>query len=394
MNTDEITKLLTRGVEKVYPTIEALESVLRSGKKLRLYQGFDPSMPSLHLGNFVGLMKLRQFQKLGHEVIFLVGDFTGMIGDPTDKTATRKMLTREEAIKNAELWKEQAAKIIDFNGENPVKLMFNSEWSDKISFKELIQITSNFTVQQMMERDMFQARIKENKPIHLHEFLYPVAQAIDCVSMDVDLELGGNDQTFNMLAGRTLMKALKNKEKFVMTTKLLVDAHGQKVGKTTGNALFLDSTPESFFGGIMSFPDEVIALSFELLTEVPLDGIVEKIKKDPMKEKKNLAFEVVKLLWGDESAEYAKKNFENVFQNKETPDNVPIVELKETSWQAGKLLVNLGLAKSNSEAKRLIEQGGVDIDGKRIEFDYEDVPLKDGIIVKVGKTRFIKIKLI
>lgn len=391
MNTsDEIQKLITRGVEKIFPSNEEFEKVLRSGKKLRLYQGFDPSMSSLHLGNFVGLMKLRQFQKLGHEVIFLVGDFTGMIGDPTDKSATRKMLTREETIKNSQTWKTQVSKVLDFSGENPVKFMFNSLWLDKISFKDLINITSNFTVQQMMERDMFQDRIKENKPIHLHEFLYPVAQAVDCVDMDVDLEIGGNDQTFNMLTGRTLMKALKNKEKYVLTTKLLVDANGMKIGKTTGNALFLDSTPENFYGGIMSFPDEVIGLSFELLTEIPLEGIEEKIKSDPMGEKKHLAYEIVTLLWGEGEAQKAQKSFENTFQNRDVPDT----ETKSVkSVTLENLLIELGFTASKSESKRIIQQGGIDIDGKKIIDPNFKLPLNKEVSLKSGKTKFAKIRV-
>lgn len=387
---DEIDNLLTRGVENIYPTKEALEKVLRSGKKLRLYQGFDPSMPSLHLGNFVGLMKLRQFQKLGHEVIFLVGDFTGMIGDPTDKSATRKMLTREEALKNSEAWKNQVELVLDFSGKNPIKFLFNSEWLDKVSFKDLIEITSNFTVQQMIERDMFQNRLKEEKPIYLHEFLYPVAQAIDCVEMDVDLEIGGNDQTFNMLAGRTLMRALKNKEKYVLTTKLLVDSQGNKVGKTTGNALFLDSTPEKFYGGIMSFPDEVIALGFELLTEVDLEGIEEKIKEKPMAEKKRLAFEIVKLLWGEESAKKSESEFENIYQKNEVPDLETKV-IKNTKLED--ILVELNLAKSKSEAKRVIEQGGVDVGEEKVIDSNFQVPSDKEIIIKIGKTRFVKIRV-
>ena len=271
-------------------------------RKIKLYQGFDPSAPSLHLGNFVGLMKLRQFQKAGHEVIFLVGDFTGMIGDPTDKLATRKKLTREEVLKNAKAWKKQASKLLDFDGQNPAKIMFNSKWSDKISFKDLIEITSNLTVQQLIERDMFQARLKAKEPIYLHEFLYPVAQGFDSVEMDVDLEVGGNDQLFNMMVGRNLCRAIKNKEKYVLTTKLLVDKEGKKIGKTTGNALFLDSKPQYFYGGIMSFPDEVILLSYELLTDVDLTGLEKRIKQNPMLEKKNLAFEIVKLLWGEKLA--------------------------------------------------------------------------------------------
>ncbi len=225
-----IDEVLTRGVNLVLPDKKGL-SDLMSKRKIKLYQGFDPSAPSLHLGNFVGLMKLRQFQKAGHEVIFLVGDFTGMIGDPTDKLATRKKLTREEVLKNAKAWKKQASKLLDFGGVNPAKIMFNSKWSDKISFKELIEITSNLTVQQLIERDMFQARLKSNEPIYLHEFLYPVAQGYDSVEMNVDLEIGGNDQLFNMMVGRNLCKAIKSKEKYVLTTKLLVDKEGKKVGK-------------------------------------------------------------------------------------------------------------------------------------------------------------------
>lgn len=389
---DEIENLLTRGVEKIYPTKEELEKVLRSGKKLKLYQGFDPSMPSLHLGNFAGVMKLRQFQELGHEIIFLIGDFTAMIGDP-DKLSVRVPLTREQTRSNSERWKDQIKNIIDFGGSNPAKLLYNSEWLDKVSFRDLIEITSKFTAQQMLERDMFQKRMAEGRPVYLHELLYPVAQAYDCVFMDVDLELSGNDQTFNALAGRTLMNAIKGKDKFVMTTKMLVDAEGMKVGKTTGNALFLDSTPEKFYGGIMSFPDEVIALSFELLTEIPLDGIEEKIKQNPMAEKKHLAFEIVKLLWGESSAVKAQEEFENVYQKREIPTEMPIIEVKCETIEAGKLLSETGLVSSMSEAKRLIEQGSVELNGEKITSRNSLLTLKNDMIIKVGKTKFYKIHL-
>src|SRR4030043_597092 len=314
----DIDQVLSRGIEKIYPSKEGLASLMAK-KKIKVYQGFDPSMPSLHLGNFVGLMKLRQFQKLGHEVIFLVGDFTGMIGDPTDKLATRKKLNRGDVLHNAKIWKEQAGKVIDFEGKNPAHFEFNSKWNDKITFKDLIEITSNFTVQQMLERDMFQKRLKENKPIHLHEFLYPVAQAVDCVEMNVDLEIGGSDQIFNMLTGRTLMKAIKNKEKFVLATKLLVDSKGEKVGKTSGNALFLDSTPDLFYAGIMSFPDVTIIPGFELLTQLPMDKIkdyeeaLQEKKNNPMELKKKLAREITKMLYGEKSADEVQKQFERVF---------------------------------------------------------------------------------
>jgi len=380
---DKIDEVLTRGVQQVLPDKKDLADLMAK-RKISLYQGFDPSMPSLHLGHFVGLMKLRQFQKLGHRVIFLVGDFTGMIGDPTDKLATRKKLTREQVLENAKAWKKQISMLLDLEGQNPAKIMFNSEWSDKITFKDLIEITSNFTFQQMIERDMFQERIKKNEPIYLHEFLYPVAQAQDSVEMDVDLEVGGSDQLFNMLAGRTLMKATKDKEKFVLATKLLVDKEGNKVGKTTGNALFLDSTPEQFYAGIMSFPDEAIALGFELLTEVSLDGVQEKVKKDPMGEKKRLALEIVKLLWGKDKAQPSQKNFERTFQEKR-----PTFDIKVSSGGtlAGTISPFTSLT-SISDAKRLIKQNAVDVNGKVISNPSYKVKIGDEI--KVGGRTFLK----
>jgi len=377
---DKIEEALTRGVEQVLPDKKGLAELMAK-RKIKLYQGFDPSMPSLHLGNFVGLMKLRQFQKLGHKVIFLVGDFTGMIGDPTDKLATRKKLTRKEVLNNAKSWKEQAGKVLDFEGKNPAEIIFNSDWSDKVTFKDLIEITSNLTVQQLIERDMFQARLKDGKPIHLHEFLYPVAQGYDSVAMNVDLEIGGSDQIFNMLVGRTLMKAMKGKEKFVLATKLLVDREGQKVGKTTGNALFLDSTPENFYAGIMSFPDEVIPLSFELLTELDLSDIKEKVQKEPMGEKKRLAFEIVKFLWDKNSADNAQKVFEQTFQEK-SPEYKLEIPLKTTLTET---ITSFTANASISEAKRMINQGGVDVNGRQVDVSYQP---KAGDKVRIGKKTF------
>lgn len=378
---DTIDEVLTRGVNQILPDKKGL-SDLMTKRKIKLYQGFDPSAPSLHLGNFVGLMKLRQFQKAGHEVIFLVGDFTGMIGDPTDKLATRKKLTRAEVLKNAKAWKKQASKLLNFDGPNPAKIMFNSKWSDKISFKDLIEITSNLTVQQLIERDMFQMRLKSKEPIYLHEFLYPVAQGFDSVEMGVDLEVGGNDQLFNMMVGRNLSKAIKNKEKYVLTTKLLVDKEGKKVGKTTGNALFLDSKPQDFYAGIMSFPDEVILLSYELLTEVSLEGLEKRIKANPMLEKKNLAFEIVKLLWGEKLAKKAALTFENNFQKREA-EYTEEIKLQKSLAETIAPFTNL---KSTGDAKRLIQQGGITINGDAVsDLNYKT---KKGDRIKIGKKIF------
>lgn len=385
---DKIEEVLNRGVQQVLPNKEGLASLMKN-KKIKLYQGFDPSMSSLHLGNFVGLMKLRQFQKLGHEVIFLIGDFTGMIGDPTDKTTTRPKLTREEVLKNAKTWKKQIEMVLETKGKNPVKIVFNSAWNDKINYKDLIEITSNFTVQQMIERDMFQDRLKRKEPIYFHEFLYPIAQANDSLIMNVDLEIGGNDQLFNMMTGRTLMKAVLKKEKFVLTTKLLVDKEGKKIGKTTGNALFLDSTPEKFFAGIMSFPDETIFLSFELLTEVDLSGLKEKIEKNPMEMKIELAFNIVKLLWGEKSALKAKNSFKNTFQNRKTPTDIKIIKINEEELPLLDLVFATKEISSRSEAKRLISQKAIDIDGK-LEIDPTKT-IKLPTTLRIGKNKFVKI---
>ncbi|KKQ43077.1 MAG: Tyrosine-tRNA ligase [Microgenomates group bacterium GW2011_GWC1_37_8] len=384
---DELEKLLNRGVDRIYPSKEAFEKVLRSGKKLKLYQGFDPSMPSLHLGNYVGALKLSQFQKLGHKVIFLVGDFTGMIGDPSDKLAVRKKLTREEVLQNSKIWKDQVSRMLDFDGPNPAEIKYNSDWLDKVTFKELIEITSNFTVQQMIERDMFQERIKNNTPIYLHEFLYPVSVAIDCVEMDVDLEIGGTDQTFNMLAGRTLMKALKNKDKYVLTTKLLVDKDGNKIGKTTGNALFLDSTPENFFAGIMSFPDEVIELGFELLTEFPLEGLKKQIDENPLNMKKRLAFKVVNIIWGKDDAKNSQEYFERTVQKGDLPKELDTLQVSNTETLLDAVAKYIG---SKSEAKRLLQQKAIEVNEKVVT--EPGLELKGGEVLKIGKKTFVKIK--
>jgi tyrosyl-tRNA synthetase len=384
MEDKHIEEVLTRGVAQIFPDKKSLSELMQK-RKIRLYQGFDPSAASLHLGNLAGLIKLRQFQNLGHEVIFLVGDFTGMIGDPTDKSATRKKMSREQVLANAGSWKEQVSKILDFTGPNAAKILYNSEWSDTVSFRDLIEITSSFTVQQLIERDMFQDRLKEAKPIYLHEFLYPVAQAYDSVCMDVDLEIGGSDQIFNMMTGRTLMKAMNGKDKWVLGTKLLVDKDGNKVGKTTGNALFLNSTPDNFYAGIMSFPDEVIGLGFELLTGVDISVMEDKIRKDPMGEKKHLAEEVTKLLWGEKSAAKAGINFENTFQKKRNPENALEISVSgpitiiEFIAQAG---------KSRSEIKRLLEQNAVDVDGATIS--QNDFMINGGENIRIGKKLFLR----
>src|SRR5579872_1470942 len=266
----KIEELLTRGVEKIYPSKESLKEVLLSGKKLKLYQGFDPTGDKLHIGHMVGLRKHRQWQDLGHEVIFLIGDGTGTAGDPSGKKKTReKFFTKEELRHNAKSYVEQASKIVRFDGPNPVKVMYNGDWLDKLTKEDILNIAQNFSVQQLIERDMFQERLKAGESINMREFLYQLLQGYDSVAMDVDLELGATDQTFNMLAGRTLMKAMKGKEKFVMTTPLLSDSKGVKIGKSEGNVIGLTDTPDDLFGKIMSLGDDAIIPIFTLLTDTP-----------------------------------------------------------------------------------------------------------------------------
>lgn len=395
---DKISQLIKRRVEKIYPSKKALEKVLRSGKKIRLYQGFDPSTANLHIGHLVGLLKLKEFQELGHEVIFLIGDFTGMVGDPTGKVKARKALTRKQVLKNARTYQEQAGKILRFTGKNPVKLLFNSSWLGKFKAADLLGIAGKATVQQMITRDMFQKRIKEGQDLFLNEFFYPLLQAYDSVHMDVDLEIGGSDQMFNMMVGRDLMKKLKNKEKFVLTTKLLLDSKGEKIGKTEGNVINIAQPPSQLFGQIMSLADDCILPCFELITEVPMERVGETEKalksgENPMRYKKELAFELVKMLNNENIAKVALSHFEKVFEKREEPIKMRGFNLGKGKINVVDLLVETGFAESRSLAKRLIAQGTVSVDQATVKDLKMDINIpKQGRVLKVGKKReFLKI---
>jgi len=396
-DSSKVKEILEKGVEKIYPSSEALERALKSGKKIRLYCGYDPTVPSLHLGHAITLRKLSQFQNLGHEVIFLLGDFTGMIGDPSDKTAARKRLTREQLNKNLKNYKKQVSKILRFSGKNTTKIMRNSKWSDKLTFFDLIELASNFTVQQMIIRDMFQERIKKDRPIYLHEFLYPLAQAYDSVAMDVDLEIGGNDQTFNMLCGRELMKAVKNKEKFVLTTKLLNDPTGKKMGKTEGNMINLNEKPSEMYGKIMAWPDSLILAGFELCTDTSVEEIktiemqIGNNKLNPRDVKARLAKEIVRIHHSEKDAEKAEQEFNRVFKEHKTPSQITNYKLKSIKTNILDLLVKTKLAPSKSEAKRLVEQGAIKIDNSVTKDWRAVINIKKGIIVQAGKRKFIRL---
>ena len=392
---DKIEELLTRGVEKIYPSKEELEKVLRSGKKLKLYQGFDPTGIQLHIGHMVGLRKLRQWQDLGHHVIFLIGDGTGQAGDPSGKTKSReKFLTRDELRKNAVDYIKQAGKIVRFEGENPVEILFNGDWLNELKLVDILNIMDHVSFQQIIERDLFQERMKKGEEIKYREFFYPLLQGYDSVAMKVDLELGGSDQTFNMLVGRKLVAEMLHQDKFVMTTPLLTDSKGVKIGKTEGNVIALTDKPEELFGKIMALPDDVIVKGFEYLTDVPMSeikSIGKKLSKgeNPVAFKKKLAFEVVKELNNEQEAQKAQENFKQTVQGEKLPDDIAVFQYKE--GDIVNLLVQSKLAGSRSDAKRLVEQGGVTIDGNIIN-PNEQIKIQENSIIRVGKRKFVKIK--
>ena len=391
-----IERILTKGVEQILPSKEALKEKLLSGKRLTIYQGFDPTAPTLHIGHTVGMRKLEDFRKLGHKVIFLIGDFTARIGDPSDKkdarASARKVLTKEQIAHNLKNYVEQASHIIDIdNKENPVEIKYNSEWLDKLTFAEIIGLASEFTVQQMLKRSMFQERLKEDKPIYLNEFLYPLMQGYDSVMMDVDVEVGGNDQLFNMLAGRDMVFNHLNKEKIVIAGKLLEAADGEKMGKSEGNMARLDDTAENIYGKIMSFDDEKILIGFEILTKATLPEQEEYKKRlesgeNPMILKKELAYRVTAEIKSEEEAENAQKVFESVFQKKDVEGEIPTIQIKENKLPLNDLLVQIDFAKSKSDARRLVDQGAVKINEEKKTTYNEEINITNTPqTIKVGK---------
>jgi tyrosyl-tRNA synthetase len=392
----EFEELLTRGVSEVFVKTE-LEKALKVGKPLRIYLGVDPSGPVIHLGHAVIFRKMQKLQQMGHKIIFLIGDFTGMIGDPTDRNAIRVPLTREQVLANAATYQTQVEKFLDFKGKNPVEVRFNSEWSDGLTFRDLIGLSANFTVQQLLERDMFQKRLLEKKPIGLHEFLYPVVQGYDAVMLNADVQLGGTDQTFNMLQGRQLMKSLKGKTQMVMTFTLLEGTDGRKMSKSFNNVIAVDDAPNDMFGKVMSLKDDLILQYFNLTTDMSLTE-VSKIEKqlsagmNPREAKVLLGKEIVKLYHGDKAADEAYKNFEQVFVKNELPEDITVIEVLDKNWPLAELLHHTELVSSKTEGRRMIEQGGVRVDTAVIGDREATIRPKSGMVIQVGKRKFIKIK--
>lgn len=395
-NQVKIKELLQKGVEKIYPSAQFLETALKSGERLTLYLGIDPTGPELHIGHSIPLMKLKAFQDLGHRIILLIGNFTALSGDP-DKSHTRKRLTAKEINDNLKNYKKQIGKILDLKGNNPVEFKYNADWLTKLTFTEITEIASHFTVQQMLARDLFDRRLKAGNPIALHEFMYPLMQAYDSLAMDVDGEIGGNDQTFNMLAGRTLMKAIKNKEKFVLTIKLLADPSGKKMGKTEGNMITLNDSPDDMFGKIMSWPDTMLALGFELCTAAPMSQVAQVEKdlragKNPRDLKAKLARAIISIYYNKEEAARAEQAFNQVFRDKENPDTMEKLFVLNIEYNIVDLIMLAALAESKSAAKRLVEQGGVKLGDRAIKNWQDKVKPQNGQVLKVGKRKFVELK--
>ena len=396
-----IEKFLDRGVEAIYPSKEALREKLTTGERLRIYQGFDPTGPFLHIGHAIGIRALRILQQLGHEVIFLVGDYTSRVGDPDpDKDKPRDLLTPEQIKNNEKGWKQQASQLIDFSGTNPVLFKHNYDWLSKLKLDDLVKLMSHTTVQQNLERDLFQKRLAEKKPIGLQEFIYPLMQGYDSVAMRVDMEIGGTDQTFNMLMGRALCKTYLNKEKFVRTNILMEAPNAITMSKTKGNSINLSDSPEDIYGKAMSYADELIIKGLTLLTDIPLENIKDIEKQiaegtNPMQFKKVMAFEIVKIIKGEKSAGVAALHFENTVQKGETPENTLELNILENDLSILALASKVNSATAanltSSDIKRLIRQGGFELSGVKHLEPAELVKVKDGDIIKLGKRSFAKV---
>ncbi|MBU1179060.1 tyrosine--tRNA ligase [Patescibacteria group bacterium] len=388
----KIDEILNRGViVDAIPSLKEFKDKLLSGQCLRFYIGADPTSPSLHLSHAKNYLLLEEFRQLGHEVIVLVGDFTARIGDPTDQSEGRKQLSSDEIKENVKGWLEQISPLMDFKDKNnPPKVLYNNKWLSKLRFEKVVDLASNLTIQQLLGRDMFQKRMTENKPIYLHEFLYPLMQGYDSVELDVDVEMCGTDQIFNALVGRTLLKKFKNKNKFVLVVNLMENPKtGEMMSKSRGTGVFLDLAPREMFGAIMSQPDEMTEIFLVNNTRLPLPE-VEKIKKmgDKMEAKKIAAHEIIKLFFGEKKTKQAQDNFIKTFQKRELPEDAKEIIVKKDSELKDALLFN-NIISSNMEFRRLIKDGAIDFNGEAIS-DIHFKIINPGV-VRVGKKVFVKL---
>ncbi len=406
MEIKEQIKILKRGVSDLISEEDLKDKLVeaeKEGRSLKVKLGLDPSAPDIHLGHTVVLRKLKQFQDLGHEVYLIIGDFTGMIGDPTGKSETRNQLTREEVLENARTYEEQFSKVLD---PEKTRVVFNGDWLSKMDFADVLELSAHYTVARMLERDDFSKRYNSGKPIGIHEFFYPLMQGYDSVAIEADVELGGTDQRFNLLVGRKLQQEYGQEPQVVLMMPLLEGLDGvNKMSKSLDNYIGVYDDPADMFGKVMSIPDNMILRYFELLTDVSIERLnemKEKLARDdfnPMELKKKLAHEIVKEYHSEEDAVNARQEFESVFSKGNLPEDIPIIEISESDLEDGelwivKLVAATGLVDSNSQARRMIKQGAVRINDEKYEKINLDIKVEDEMIIQIGKRRFAKIKLV
>ncbi len=396
----EQLELIKRGVSEIIPEedlLKKLEASLRKNKPLNVKLGCDPSRPDLHIGHSVVLRKLSQFQSLGHQAILIIGDFTGMIGDPSGRNITRPPLSLEQTRENAKSYFEQASKILD---KEKTKIVYNSGWLSKMNFEDVIKLASKYTVARMLERDDFTKRMKAAEPISLHELLYPLAQAMDSVAIESDIELGGTDQKFNLLVGRDIQREHGMEPQVIITMPLLPGTDGvEKMSKSYNNFIGISESPKEIYGKTLSIPDNLIYNYFELATDVSnekLKEISDKIngqKVNPRDFKRELARTLVATYYNEEAAVEAEAEFDKIFVKKEIPDEIPVFKFSNIGSEIGilDLIVKVNFAPSKNEARRLVSQGGVYIDGRRVDDTTESIKLDNEKILKVGKRKFIKL---
>lgn len=399
MTIDEQLSFLGKGTVDLIREEDLIAKLKRSaetGKPLRVKLGADPTAPDIHLGHTVVIRKLKAFQELGHTVIFLIGDFTGLIGDPTGKSVTRPPLSREEINANAETYKTQIFKLLD---PEKTEIRFNSEWMDKFTAADFVRLTSKVTVRQILERDDFETRMREERPISLHELLYPLVQGYDSVALEADVELGGTDQKFNLLVGRDLQREVGQEPQVIMTTPLLEGLDGvQKMSKSLNNYIGIDEPPNEMFGKVMSISDDLMWRYYELLTDLPVDEInarrfkCESGAENPRDAKVDLAKRIIGDFHSKADADAAEDEFRRRFVEKQVPDEIEEMRVEAGSYKLPDLLVSTGLAASKGEAKRLIEQGGVRVNGEKASNAAADISIGDGeVLFQVGKRKFLKV---
>ncbi len=398
-DTKSQLELLKRGTVEIFNEQELAEKLALSAKKkrpLRIKLGLDPTSPDIHLGHTVVLRKMRQFQDLGHKAVLIIGDYTARIGDPTGQNVTRPMLTTEQIEQNANTYFEQAGKILD-TSKDKLETRYNSDWLEKLTLMELIQIAAKKTVAQMLQRDSFKLRLQKEIDVYVHEFIYPLMQGYDSVAIESDVELGGTDQTFNNLIGRDIQRAFNQPPQVVMTMPILVGLDGtEKMSKSKNNYIGVTDEPKDMFGKVMSISDEMMENYFTLLTDLPLDKVAELTdpsKTHPKEAKALLGKTIVTQFYNEATAQLAAAEFDKVFAQKQLPDEIPEFELPAEPISVKQLLLACKLVETGGEAKRMCSQSAVTIDNDKATDPHAEITPKDGMVIQVGKRRFAKVKV-